>query len=49
MTEENSVCIRICSEGHANGLALNKDSTQIAVAGRSCKSLHSCNSHSCNY
>lgn len=28
---------RICQEGHANALALNKDCTQIAVAGRSRK------------
>lgn len=27
--------LRICQEGHANALALNKDCTQIAVAGRS--------------
>lgn len=34
---EGTVALRICQEGHANALALNKDSTQIAVAGRSCK------------
>ncbi|XP_055321003.1 GATOR complex protein WDR24 isoform X1 [Sitodiplosis mosellana] len=32
---EGTVALRICQEGHANALALNKDSTQIAVAGRS--------------
>lgn len=34
---EGTVALRICQEGHANALALNKDSTQIAVAGRSCE------------
>lgn len=39
---EGTVSLRICQEGHANALALNKDSTQIAVAGRSRKrSLYS--------
>lgn len=33
---DGTVALRICQEGHANALALNKDSTQIAVAGRSC-------------
>lgn len=37
MSESSTVCIRICQEGHANALALNKDCSQIAVAGRSCK------------
>lgn len=32
---EDSANIRICQEGHANALAMNADSTQIAVAGRS--------------
>lgn len=31
----NTISKRICQEGHANALALNKDCTQIAVAGRS--------------
>lgn len=35
---DGTVALRICQEGHANALALNKDSTQIAVAGRSRKS-----------
>ncbi|GAB0092870.1 GATOR complex protein WDR24 [Sergentomyia squamirostris] len=35
MTNSSTVSIRICQEGHANALALNKDCTQIAVAGRS--------------
>lgn len=34
---DGTVALRICQEGHANALALNKDSTQIAVAGRSRK------------
>lgn len=38
MPESKTVSIRICQEGHANALAINKGSTQIAVAGRSCKS-----------
>lgn len=38
MPETSTVSIRICQEGHANALAMNKGSTQIAVAGRSCKS-----------
>ncbi|ALC48058.1 CG7609 [Drosophila busckii] len=33
--EPATVSIRICLEGHANALALNKDHNQIAVAGRS--------------
>lgn len=37
MTEEHSTSIRICQEGHANAIALNRDYTQIAVAGRSRK------------
>lgn len=37
MSDENTTSIRICQEGHANALALNKDCTQIAVAGRSRK------------
>lgn len=37
---EGTVALRICQEGHANALALNKDSTQIAVAGRSCEYKH---------
>lgn len=36
-SSSSTVSIRICQEGHANALALNKDSTQIAVAGRSRK------------
>lgn len=36
---EGTNALRICQEGHANALALNKDSTQIAVAGRSRKFL----------
>lgn len=31
----NTISKRICQEGHANALALNRDCTQIAVAGRS--------------
>lgn len=37
MTEEHSSSIRICQEGHANAIALNREYTQIAVAGRSRK------------
>lgn len=37
MADENTTSLRICQEGHANALALNKDCTQIAVAGRSRK------------
>jgi hypothetical protein len=37
MIDDRTVSLRICQEGHANALALNKESTQIAVAGRSCK------------
>lgn len=32
---ETSASFRICAEGHANALALNKEHNQIAVAGRS--------------
>ncbi|CAO1423711.1 unnamed protein product [Diamesa hyperborea] len=35
MDDAGSVSIRICQDGHANSLALNKDNTCIAVAGRS--------------
>ncbi|XP_055695511.1 GATOR complex protein WDR24 [Lutzomyia longipalpis] len=35
MENSSTVSLRICQEGHANALALNKDCTQIAVAGRS--------------
>lgn len=40
MTEEHSSSIRICQEGHANAIALNREYTQIAVAGRSRKNLN---------
>ncbi|XP_013119356.2 GATOR complex protein WDR24 [Stomoxys calcitrans] len=32
---DETISLRICQEGHANALALNKDCNQIAVAGRS--------------
>ncbi|XP_055857530.1 GATOR complex protein WDR24 isoform X1 [Episyrphus balteatus] len=35
MLDSMTSSLRICQEGHANALALNKDYTQIAVAGRS--------------
>ncbi|CAD7087465.1 unnamed protein product [Hermetia illucens] len=35
MAQSSTTWIRICQDGHANGLALNRDCTQIAVAGRS--------------
>uniref|UniRef100_A0A8D8G678 GATOR2 complex protein WDR24 n=1 Tax=Culex pipiens TaxID=7175 RepID=A0A8D8G678_CULPI len=35
MNEDRTCSIRICQDGHANALALNRESTQIAVAGRS--------------
>lgn len=35
MNDERTSSIRICQDGHANALALNRESTQIAVAGRS--------------
>lgn len=31
----NTISMRICQEGHANALALNRECNQIAVAGRS--------------
>lgn len=34
---DETISLRICQEGHANALALNRDCNQIAVAGRSCK------------
>lgn len=37
MTEETSSFLRICQEGHANALSLNKECTSMVVAGRSCK------------
>lgn len=33
----NTISMRICQEGHANALALNRECNQIAVAGRSRK------------
>lgn len=39
MDDLGSVSLRICLDGHANSLALNKEKSCIAVAGRSCKSL----------
>lgn len=39
MDETGSVSLRICLDGHANSLALNKENSCIAVAGRSCKYL----------
>ncbi|KAL9893205.1 GATOR complex protein WDR24 [Glossina fuscipes] len=42
MLEESfTISMRICQEGHANALALNKDYSQIAVAGRSLLKLYS--------
>jgi len=35
--DTSTISLRICLEGHANALALNKDNNQIALAGRSCK------------
>ncbi|KXJ67822.1 GATOR2 complex protein WDR24 [Aedes albopictus] len=35
MNDDRTSSIRICQDGHANALALNRESTQIAVAGRS--------------
>lgn len=39
MEDSGSVSLRICLDGHANSLALNKENTCIAVAGRSRKQL----------
>lgn len=36
-SDPSTISLRICLEGHANALALNKDHNQIAVAGRSRK------------
>ncbi|XP_037945419.1 GATOR complex protein WDR24 [Teleopsis dalmanni] len=35
LDESSTITLRICQEGHANALALNRDSSLIAVAGRS--------------
>ncbi|XP_023292808.2 GATOR complex protein WDR24 [Lucilia cuprina] len=35
LEESGTVSLRICQEGHANALVLNKDCNKIAVAGRS--------------
>lgn len=37
LEESGTVSLRICQEGHANALVLNRDCNKIAVAGRSCK------------
>lgn len=39
MDDIGSVSHRVCLDGHANALALNKENNCIAVAGRSCKLL----------
>lgn len=41
VTTSSTVSLRICQEGHANALALSKDSSQIAVAGRSLLKVYS--------
>ncbi|XP_068157642.1 GATOR2 complex protein WDR24 [Drosophila tropicalis] len=52
MEDPSTVSLRICLEGHANALALNKDNTQIAVAGRSLLKVYSIDNYgfteSCN-
>lgn len=35
MDENGSASLRLCLDGHANSLALNKENNCIAVAGRS--------------
>lgn len=37
MEDNGSVSLRLCLDGHANSLALNKENNCIAVAGRSCE------------
>ncbi|XP_023172030.1 GATOR complex protein WDR24 isoform X1 [Drosophila hydei] len=39
--DPSTVSLRICLEGHANALALNKENNQIAVAGRSLLKVYS--------
>lgn len=39
MDDNGSVSLRVCLDGHANALALNKENNLIAVAGRSRKFL----------
>lgn len=44
MEEKETVSLRICQDGHANALALNKSHNQIAVAGRSLLKLYAIDS-----
>lgn len=41
MDNIGSVSLRVCLDGHANSLALNKENNCIAVAGRSREYLFS--------
>ncbi|XP_052853922.1 GATOR complex protein WDR24 isoform X2 [Drosophila gunungcola] len=50
--DTSTISLRICVEGHANALVLNKDNNQVALAGRSLLKVYAINSNgfteSCN-